>query len=375
MSDDDLPPEPDRLPGAPHPREAERLYGHHDAEAAFLEAFASGRLHHAWLIAGPEGLGKATLAWRIARFLLARPADAADGLFGAPEPPTTLDVAPDHPVARRVAALSEPRLFLLRRPYDDRGKKLRQEITVDATRRLKEFFALSSAEGGRRVVIVDAADEMNRSAANALLKLLEEPPANATLLLISHSPARLLPTIRSRCRTLRLRPLGEGDLTQALRQAGAEAVEGPTAPGLAALSDGSVGAAFQLIENDGLAYYGELVRLFTGAPGIDRPEAIALAQRPGAEGFPLALHLTEMFLARLARAGIAGPPEPEAVPGEATALARLAPDPAAARSWAALAQEAGDRARHGHAVNLDPAALLLDMFLAMDGAARQPAPA
>lgn len=374
MSDDDIP-EADCLPGAPHPREAARVFGHGAAEAAFLDAYASGRLHHAWLISGPEGVGKATLAWRVARFLLARPADEGGGLFGAPEPPGSLDVAPDHPVARRVAALSEPRLFLLRRPWDEKTKKLKTEITVDATRKLKEFFALSAAEGGRRVVIVDAADEMNRSAANALLKLLEEPPERATLLLIAHSPARLLPTIRSRCRTLRLRPLQAPDLAEALAQAGAEPVEGPTAPGLAALADGSVGAAFQLIERDGLAFYGGLVQLFTAAPGIDRPAAIALAQQPGAEGFPLALHLTEMFLARLARAGIAGPPEPEAVPGEAAALARLSPDAAATRVWAEVAQEAGDRARHGFAVNLDPAALLLDMFLRVDGAAPQPASA
>ncbi len=374
MSDDDIP-EADRLPGAPHPRETARVFGHGAAEAAFLDAYASGRLHHAWLIAGPKGVGKATLAWRLARFLLAQPPDEGGGLFGAPEPPATLDVAPDHPVARRVAALSEPRLFLLRRPWDEKTKKLKTEITVDATRRLKEFFALSAAEGGRRVVIVDAADEMNRSAANALLKLLEEPPERATLLLIAHSPARLLPTIRSRCRILRLRPLPAPDLAEALAQAGAEPVEGPTAPSLAALADGSVGAAFQLIESDGLAFYGGLVRLFTAAPGIDRPAAIALAQEPGPEGFPLALHLTEMFLARLARAGITGPPEPEAVPGEAAALARLSPDAAAARAWAAVAQEAGERARHGFAVNLDPAALLLDMFLRVDGAARQPAPA
>jgi DNA polymerase-3 subunit delta' len=374
MSDDDLP-EPDRLPGAPHPRAAARLFGHEVAESAFLEAFASGRLHHAWLIAGPEGVGKATLAWRIARFLLARPAEEPAGLFGGPALPTTLDVAPEHPVARRVAALSEPRLFLLRRPLDEKTRKLKTEITVDATRKLKSFFALSSSEAGRRVVIVDAADEMNRSAANALLKLLEEPPPNATLLLVSHSPSRLLPTIRSRCRILRLRPLAASPLAEALHQTGADPVEGPTAPGLAALSDGSVGAAFQLVESDGLAFYGELVRLFSAAPGIDRPSAIALAQWPGAERFPLALHLIEMFLARLARAGAAGPPEPEAVPGEAAALARLSPGPAAARRWAQVAQEAGDRARHGHAVNLDPAALLLDMVLRMDGAAGQPAPA
>ena len=368
-------PEADRLPGAPHPRETARMFGHDAAERTFLDAVASGRLHHAWLITGPEGVGKATLAWRLARFLLAQPADGGDGLFGAPAPPLSLDIAPDHPVARRVAALSEPRLFLLRRPWDAQRKRLRAEITIDATRKLKDFFALSAADGGRRVVIVDAADALNPNAANAILKLLEEPPANATLLLVCHQPARLLPTIRSRCRTLRLRPLGAGHLAAALHEAGAETVEGPSAPGLAALSEGSVGAAFRLIESDGLAFYGALAQLFSAAPGIERSGAIALARRPGAEGFAQALHLIETFLARLARTGVTGPPEPEATPGEAATLARLAPDAAAARRWAGLAQDLGARARQGHAVNLDPEALLLDTLLAIDGAARAPAPA
>ncbi len=371
MSDDI--PEPDRLSGAPHPREAPVLFGHADAEAAFLEAFNSGRMHHAWLLTGPRGVGKATFAWRLARFLLSQPANTSDGLFGAPEPPTHLDVDPEHPVARRLAALSEPRFHLLRRPYDPKTKKLKQDITVDATRKLKGFFGLSAADGGRRVVLVDAADELNQNSANAILKLLEEPPEDATLLLVTHQPARLLPTIRSRCRTLRLRPLSGADLTSALAQAGAEAVEGPTAPGLATLADGSVGAAWTLIEQDGLAFYGALVQLLARAPGIDRPAALALAQTT-ADLFESRLALIDVFLSRLARAGVQGPPATEAAPGEAALLARLAPDVAAARRWATLQQTQGDRARQGAAVNLDPSALLLDTLLAIDATANSPAP-
>jgi hypothetical protein len=198
MSDDEIP-EPDRIEGAPHPRETQNLIGQEAAEAAFLSAFNSKRLHHGWLITGPRGVGKATLAWRIARFLLAAPADDS-GMFGDALPvPETLNIPVDHPVNRRITALSEPGLFLLRPAWDEKKKRLKANITVDEARKLKGFFQLSSTDGGRRVVIVDSADELNVNAANALLKLLEEPPDRTTLILASASSAPLAATNRSRC--------------------------------------------------------------------------------------------------------------------------------------------------------------------------------
>ncbi|OZA07144.1 MAG: DNA polymerase III subunit delta', partial [Rhodobacterales bacterium 17-64-5] len=175
MAASDPLPDPDRLEGAPHPRETARVHGHAAAEAAILQAFNSGRLHHAWMLTGPKGIGKASLAWRIARFLLAAP-DADGGMF-APPPPATLDVATDHPVSRRMLQLAEPRHFLLRRGPNDKETALSQVIAVDDVRKMKSFFALSAADGGRRTAIIDALDDMNPASANALLKLLEEPPA------------------------------------------------------------------------------------------------------------------------------------------------------------------------------------------------------
>ena len=183
MSDDT--PSPDQVPGAPHPRETARLFGQDAAEHAFLTAYNSDRLHHGWLLTGPRGVGKATLAWRIARFLLATPPADDGGLFGAPPPPATLEIDPDHPVSHRMQAGAEPGLAVVTRSPNDQGR-LRGEIVVEDIRKLGKFFGLSSADGGRRVVIVDSADEMNISAANALLKMLEEPPARTTLLLVSH---------------------------------------------------------------------------------------------------------------------------------------------------------------------------------------------
>jgi DNA polymerase-3 subunit delta' len=363
-------PEPDRAHGAPHPRATARLFGQDAAEAAVLAAVRSGRLHHAWLLAGPRGVGKATLAWRIARFLLAAPA-AGPGLFAAP-PPASLDVAPDHPVARRLRALAEPRLFLLRRPWDEAAKRLRSAITVDEVRRLHGFLRLSAADGGGRAVIVDAAEEMTIEAANAILKLLEEPPRGVTFLIVSHQPMRLLPTVRSRCRRLALAPLGPPDLARALAGAGVT-VEGMGAGVLAELSGGSAGEAIRLIEGEAPARYGELVALMSARPRADRAAALAFAEAAGrGESFELAVHLVERLLARAARTGATGAPPPEAAAGEAALLARLAPDRAAAPVWAGLAQTLAARARAGRAVNLDPAALVLDMLFRIDAAAAAP---
>lgn len=364
---DDIP-EPDRIEGAPHPRETRRLFGHQAAEDDFLRAHAAGRLHHGWLITGPRGVGKATLAWRLARFLLATP-EQDGGLFGAPEPPTTLDIPEDDATARRIRALAEPRLFLLRRAWDEDKKRLKTVITVDEVRRMKSFFSLSAADGGHRAAIIDDADEMNPNAANALLKLLEEPPAGATFFLISHQPFRLLPTIRSRCRELRLHPLSPDDLSQALLQAGGEA-EPDDATALAQLAGGSVGEAFRLTNNDGLKLYAAITGLLSTLPRLDRPRLLALAEtgaQRGAEAqFDLILTLLDLFLTRLARAAALRQLPPEAAKGESDLITRLADHPHAARLWAEAAQSLSARARKGKAVNLDPAALLMDMVLQLE---------
>jgi DNA polymerase-3 subunit delta' len=209
---------------------------------------------------------------------------------------------------------------------------------------------------------------MNTAAANALLKMLEEPPARTTLLLVSHQPSRLLPTIRSRCRTLRLHPLAPADMARALEQADAALPSDEAADRLAALSGGSVGTALRLMSLDGLALYAEIADLLATLPRLDRPRAIALAEKAAArnagERYDLLLDLVEVALARLARTGAAGaPPAPEAARGEADTLRRLSASPQRGRAWADLAMQVTARARHGRAVNLDPAALVLDTVL------------
>lgn len=356
--------ESDRLGGVPHPRFTARLYGQEEAEARFLDALGSDRLPHGWMLTGPRGVGKATLAWRIARCLLAG---------GRVPEAGTLDMDPGDPVFRQVAALSAPRLFLCRRPWDDKAKRLRAQITVDEVRALKSFFQMSAAEGGWRVAIVDAADEMNIGAANALLKVLEEPPERAALLLVCHQPGLLPPTIRSRCRVLRCGPVGADDLARALDGAGISAPAGDAAA-LRALAGGSVGDAARLIAGNGIATYAEIFALLAGAPGMDRRRLIALAEscagRDSADRYAMVLDLFGIALSRLALAGAGSGLEP--VSGdEAAVWERLAAGPGPARLWSRIAADLLARAEHGRAVHLDPAQVILDTCLRIDTAATE----
>jgi DNA polymerase-3 subunit delta' len=197
------------------PRGTAVLYGHGEAEGALLDAYRGGRLPHAWLISGPAGIGKATLAYRMARFVLAHPDPRAPRVTGA----QSLAIDADHPVARRIAAQAQGDLLVLERTINEKTGKLRQDIQVDDVRRTVGFFGSTAGEGGWRVAIVDSVDELNPAGANALLKVLEEPPRRALLLLVSHSAGRVLPTIRSRCRLLVLRPLAAGDVAAAAANA------------------------------------------------------------------------------------------------------------------------------------------------------------
>ena len=365
MAKDDDRPEPDRLETAPHPRETARLFGHEAAETAFLQAWQQGRLHHAWLLRGPRGVGKATLAYRLARAVLTA-GEAA---------PETLDTDPEHPVARRIRARAEPRLYVLNRPWDEKAKRLKTVITAEAARAMEgKLFQLSAADGGWRVGIIDSADELQMpQAANALLKLVEEPPPRSLLLLVCANPGRLLPTIRSRCRVLDLAPLAPEPLAQAVAQAG-----GTLDPVLAALAEGAPGEALRLAALDGGALFQTLAALLAASPGLPRARLIALAKtmagREAQPRFALAVQLTVLLLQRLARAG-AGQPLPP-LPGEAGVAARLAPTLAAARHWAELAAEIEAKGAHALAVNLDPAGTILDIWLGIDAAAaRSRAPA
>ena len=256
----------------PHPREVYELQGQEAAETAFEVARGRGRLHHAWLLTGPEGVGKATFAYRAARRLLGAPADESYGVLG---------VDPGHPVARQVAARSHPDLLVLEREGPD-GKP-RRIIPVDDARRLSEFFSKSPASAPHRVAIVDAADDLNPNAANAILKTLEEPPPRGVLLMVSHSPGRLLPTIRSRCRRLAFQSLGVEVAAAFVRNR--TELNPEEALRLATMADGAPGRALQLAAGGALVMDDAARDLIADLPRVDESKALSLAEKfRGGEG-------------------------------------------------------------------------------------------
>src|ERR1700726_5001884 len=259
-----------------HPRETTALAGHREAETALLKAYRSGRIPHAWLIGGAQGIGKATLAYRMARVLLAH----RDALGAGVPRPETLWVDPPDPAARHVAAGAHGGLLTLERSLNDKGV-MRTVITVDETRETISFFGSTAAVEGWRVCIVDTVDELNPNAANALLKILEEPPQQSLFLLVSHAPARVLATIQSRCRKLPLRPLAPSDVVRAAALASGVAIDDPALAEAASASEGSVTRALTLLGGDALKLQQRTTALLATLPKVDPRELHALGDSLG----------------------------------------------------------------------------------------------
>jgi DNA polymerase-3 subunit delta' len=287
---------------APEPRANPLLLGHTDAETTILDAIQAGRMHHAWLITGPEGVGKATLAYRFARRLLA----------GKPASGESLALDPASPVFRRVAAGSHADMKTIERELNEKTKRMKTQIAVEDVRKINGFMSLTPAEGGWRVVVVDGAEEMSIGAANALLKILEEPPPRAILLLVCSAPGRLLPTIRSRCRRLRLGPLDDVAMGVLLAQylPGLDADERGR---LITLAEGAPGRAMMLAEDEGLKIALLVDRLLGDLPAVPVSRGYEIADILGRSetGFSTFMDLVRAGLAAAVRDSVRGRADPE----------------------------------------------------------------
>ena len=287
-----------------HPREAVALERVERQDAAFLDALARGRLHHAWLLTGPEGVGKASWAYRAARRLLGG-ATVGGGL----------DPAPDDAVGRLVVSQSHPDLMVLERETTAEGR-LKRDIPVDAARQLPEFFARTPALAPYRVAIIDSADDLNVNAANALLKTLEEPPPRGVLLLVTHASGGLLATIRSRCRRLGFPPWPDAEVARFVHARTGVAQE--IAHQAAALSAGAPGRALAALCDGGLEFDAAAADLVNGLPALDPGALSALADRfRGGEGLGRFLNYFERLGGHVQRRAEAAPPAQAALWSEA----------------------------------------------------------
>jgi DNA polymerase III subunit delta' len=330
--------------GVHHPRRRSILKGHEKAERVLLKQYLSGRMHHGWLISGPRGIGKATLAYRLARFILHYPSAQALG------DQQSLGVAADAAVSRLVASGGHPDLIAVERRFDPKTGKIKTEIAVDDVRRAGEFFGRTSAADGWRICIVDAADELNAESANALLKTLEEPPGRSLIILVSHQPRRLLPTLRSRCIELPVPPISEQDTIEVLNGLG---LEGDAARKAAALSRGSPGRALEIVNSAGARAFDQFAARMERAQFIDIDTKLGVADafqnRGTAADFVLFCELLIDWTARRAR--------------DAASAGRGA-------RWALAHDTVSHSIRQADALNLDRRQTVLDALTTLEEAAR-----
>ncbi len=376
----------------PHPLKNTRLFGHAEAEQEMASAICGNRLPHAWLICGARGIGKATLAWRAVKFMFLRHEHGQDGPV-----PTSLDTPDDHPAVQRIVNQSELTVLGIGHMPDSRKEDAAREgigphagmgirrgkrsstnegqdtdagiIAVDEIRRLKGLSGLTAADGKPLVAVIDSADELNVNSANVLLKLLEEPQPHAVFFLVCHRPARLLPTIRSRCRRLNCNPLESADVERVLREFGIDD-DREICP-LVRLSEGSPGDVLRLRKRGGIARYDSMVELMLGAPGLSRSRVHELTERGKGDGnraeAELDLELLLLCVSRLARRAV---PETALVTPsserEELMFRTHASSSDAATSWSELHARTLPRLRKSLGANIDAAALMFDLLLEID---------
>ena len=361
----------DKIVGVPHPKLAKKLIGHNIQKLYFLNSFISKRLPQCWLLAGDKGVGKATFAWLIAKFLLTtnqEPDDIKIDLNGS-----NIDsiLAPqDGGTLTRIESGSEQRIYVVKKGYSETRRAFFKNISMDDIRNLQSYCSLSIADGGWRVIIIDTADDLNTNSCNALLKLLEEPPKNTLFLLISHQPNLLLPTLQSRCQKLLFAALAQNDFKAVLTTIGCEIAPAEEVS-LSILSNGSAGVACRLINSNCLNLYRDILNLASSLPNLNTKKAMQLSQnyfaKAKANEFESFIEMMQQFFSRLCKTGaMQRPLSPSVTNEEAKIMTNLCPSLISAHLWSEAAEITLAKLHKGYLLNIDVESLIIDTFIYLE---------
>ena len=361
----------DKIAGAPHPMLANEIIGHSSQKLSFLSSFASNRLPQCWLLAGDMGIGKASFAWLIAKFLLTTKYQPADLKIDLNETNINSILEPQSgSTLNRIISGSEQRVYIVRRGYNEKRKAFFKNISIEDVRKLQSYCSLSIADGGKRIIIIDTADDLNKSSSNALLKLLEEPPKNTIFLLISHQPNLLLPTIKSRCQKLSFSNLDQTDLGAVLTAIGCK-IEPSDEVSLSILSKGSAGAACRLINSNCINLYRDILNIASSLPNLNTNKILQLSQNYFAKAkpseFEIFIEMMQHFFSRLCKTGVMQKPVlPSVTDNEAKIMKSLCPNLKSARLWSEAANISLAKLHKGYLLNIDIESLILDAFIYLE---------
>ena len=361
----------DKIAGAPHPMLANEIIGHSSQKLSFLSSFASNRLPQCWLLAGDMGIGKASFAWLIAKFLLTTKYQPADLKIDLNETNINSILEPQSgSTLNRIISGSEQRVYIVRRGYNEKRKAFFKNISIEDVRKLQSYCSLTIADGGKRIIIIDTADDLNKSSSNALLKLLEEPPKNTIFLLISHQPNLLLPTIKSRCQKLSFSNLEQTDLGAVLTAIGCK-IEPSDEVSLSILSKGSAGAACRLINSNCINLYRDILNIASSLPNLNTNKILKLSQNYFAKAkpseFEIFIEMMQHFFSRLCKTGVMQKPVlPSVTDNEAKLMKSLCPNLKSARLWSEAANISLAKLNKGYLLNIDIESLILDAFIYLE---------
>ena len=361
----------DKIAGAPHPMLANEIIGHSSQKLSFLSSFASNRLPQCWLLAGDMGIGKASFAWLIAKFLLTTKYQPADLKIDLSKTNINSILEPQSgSTLNRIISGSEQRVYIVRRGYNEKRKAFFKNISIEDVRKLQSYCSLSIADGGKRIIIIDTADDLNKSSSNALLKLLEEPPKNTIFLLISHQPNHLLPTIKSRCQKLSFSNLDQTDLGAVLTAIGCK-IEPSDEVSLSILSKGSAGAACRLINSNCINLYRDILNIASSLPNLNTNKILQLSQNYFAKAkpseFEIFIEMMQHFFSRLCKTGVMQKPVlPSVTDNEAKIMKSLCPNLNSARLWSEAANISLAKLNKGYLLNIDIESLILDAFIYLE---------